>query len=227
MDGGRANDHEACDCDCRCRSDRNDAGGGAGAGGRRRRHPRATRDSGSRGSACRRSVRAHARTARSAWDRRAVRRAGLRETLAELLQVDDARARIAASRSGLDVRYDLSHALEGGPHPLLGRRMPDLDLVTAEGPRTLYRFMHAARPLLLNLGEAGSIDIAPWADRVLRVDAGYAGSWVLPAIGQVAAPAAVLIRPDGHVAWVGDGTSRGLPRALDTWFGPPASSGVA
>ncbi|MBJ2155212.1 FAD-dependent monooxygenase [Variovorax sp. IB41] len=138
-------------------------------------------------------------------------------TLAELFAMDEPRKRLVADMSGLGIRYDL-----GEGHPLLGRRMPDLDLVTAEGPLRVFTLLHAARPVLLNLGEPSGFDISPWADRVRQVDARYEGVWELPAIGQVAAPAAVLIRPDGHVAWVGDSTQQGLAEALATWFGPPA-----
>ncbi len=99
--------------------------------------------------------------------------------------------------------------------------MPDLDLVTANGPLWVFTLLHDARPVLLNLGEPGDFDITPWAHRVLAIDAKYAGNWELPVLGQVAAPAAVLIRPDGYIAWVGDGTDTGLRDALTTWFGPP------
>jgi len=65
----------------------------------------------------------------------------------------------------------------------------------------------------------------PWADRVRLIEAGYAGTWELPVLGEVAAPTAVLIRPDGYVAWVGeDGTRAGLTEALTTWFGPPTAA---
>jgi 3-(3-hydroxy-phenyl)propionate hydroxylase len=140
----------------------------------------------------------------------------LRESMSELLKMDEPRKRYAAMMSGLDIRYDL-----GAGHPLLGRRMPDLDLVTASGPRRVFTLLHDARPVLLNLGEPNALDIAPWADRVQRVDARYAGVWELPVLGAVAAPTAALIRPDGHVAWVGNGTDQGLRDALTTWFGPP------
>jgi hypothetical protein len=121
--------------------------------------------------------------------------------------------------SGLDIIYDL-----GEGHPLLGRRMPDLDLVTANGPLRVFTLLHPARPVLLILGEPGGLDITPWADRVQLIDATYGGTWELPAIGAVPAPTAVLIRPDGYVAWVGDRTQQGLADALTTWFGLPAAA---
>ncbi len=139
--------------------------------------------------------------------------------VSELLSMDEPRRRMAAEMSGLDVHYDL-----GKGHPLLGRRMPDLDLVTANGPLRVFTLLHDARPVLLNLSESGGFDITPWADRVQLIDAKYVGTWELPALGVVTAPAAVLIRPDGHVAWVGDLTQRGLADALTTWFGPPAAA---
>jgi 2-polyprenyl-6-methoxyphenol hydroxylase-like FAD-dependent oxidoreductase len=143
----------------------------------------------------------------------------LRDTVSELLSMDEPRKRFAALMSGLDIHYDL-----GEGHPLLGRRMPDLDLVTANGPLRVFTLLHDARPVLLNLGESGGFDIAPWADRVQLIDAKYVGTRELPAIGAVTAPTAVLIRPDGYVAWVGDLTRLGLPDALTTWFGPPTTA---
>jgi 3-(3-hydroxy-phenyl)propionate hydroxylase len=137
-----------------------------------------------------------------------------REAMSELLSMDEPRKRFAAMMSGLDIHYDL-----GEGHPLLGRRMPDLDLVTANGPRRVFTLLHDARPVLLDLGRPGGLDITPWADRVQVIDATYAGTWELPVLGLVAAPAAVLIRPDGYIAWVGDGTETGLRDALTTWFG--------
>jgi 3-(3-hydroxy-phenyl)propionate hydroxylase len=142
------------------------------------------------------------------------RSVALRDTVIELLRMDEPRKHIAAMIAGLDVAYDL-----GEGHPLLGRRMPDLDLATADGTVRVFSLLHGANPVLLNLGDAGGLDIAPWADRVQRVDASYAGTWELPVLGEVAAPTAVLVRPDGHVAWVGDGTDAGLREALTTWFG--------
>jgi len=142
----------------------------------------------------------------------------LRDTVSELLSMDEPRKRFAAMMSGLGIHYDL-----GEGHPLLGRRMPDLDIVTANGPLRVYALLHNARPVLLNLGEPGGFDITPWADRVQSIDAKYKGKWELPAIGAVSAPTAVLIRPDGYVAWVGDQTQAGLVDALTTWFGPPTA----
>ncbi len=140
----------------------------------------------------------------------------VRDTMSELLSMDEPRKRIAAMMSGLDIRYDL-----GEGHPLLGRRMPDLDLVTPGGTERVFTLLHDARAVLLNLGKPWGFDISPWARRVLAIDAKYAGDWELPVLGQVPAPAAVLIRPDGYVAWVGDGTDNGLRNALTTWFGSP------
>jgi 3-(3-hydroxy-phenyl)propionate hydroxylase len=138
------------------------------------------------------------------------------ERIDALLSMDEPRKRFAGMMSGLDIHYDL-----GEGHPLLGRRMPDLDLVADGGPLRVFTLLHDARPVLLNLGESGAFDIGPWADRVRLIDAAYAGVWELPVLGAVDAPEAVLIRPDGYVAWVGDRTDTGLRNALTTWFGSP------
>jgi 3-(3-hydroxy-phenyl)propionate hydroxylase len=140
----------------------------------------------------------------------------LHKRMSELLAMDEPRKQYAAMMSGLDVHYDI-----GTGHPLLGRRMPDLDFYTESGPGRVFTLLHDARPVLLNLGEPVPIDITPWADRVQRIDARYARAWELPLLGAVAAPTTVLIRPDGYVAWAGDGTDHGLRDALSTWFGPP------
>ncbi|MES2292373.1 MAG: FAD-dependent monooxygenase [Pseudomonadota bacterium] len=137
-----------------------------------------------------------------------------RDIVSEFLGMEEPRKRLAAELSGLGIHYDL-----GEGHPLLGRRMPDLDLVTAGGRLRLFTLLHRARPVLFNFGEPA--DITPWADRVEIIDAKYDGVWELPALGTVAAPAAVLVRPDGYVAWVGDLATPGLADALTTWFGPP------
>ena len=90
----------------------------------------------------------------------------LRDTVLDLLGMDEPRRRIAGMISALDIHYDL-----GEGHPLLGRRMPDLDVDTADGPTRVFTLLHDARPVLLNLGDPGGFDIAPWADRVRLVDA--------------------------------------------------------
>jgi 3-(3-hydroxy-phenyl)propionate hydroxylase len=138
----------------------------------------------------------------------------LRDTVAELCRMEAPRRLLGGLLSGLDTHYDL-----GEGHPQLGRRMPDLELGVDSGSVRVFSLMHGAGPLLLNLGEPGAVDVAAWSDRVTLVDARFEGMWELPVIGAVPAPAAVLVRPDGHVAWVGEGTVAGLDDALTTWFG--------
>jgi 3-(3-hydroxy-phenyl)propionate hydroxylase len=151
----------------------------------------------------------------AALQRRDDRINALVDVVSELASMDEPRKRLAGIHSGLDIHYDL-----GEGHPLLGRRMPDLDLVTADGPLRVFELLHGAKPVLLNLGEPDGFDITSWADRVQLIDARYQGEWELPVLGVVSAPTAVLVRPDGYVAWVGDGTNVGLTDALATWFGP-------
>jgi hypothetical protein len=141
------------------------------------------------------------------------RHQALRDTMTELLRMDEPRRRIAAMISGLDVRYDL-----GDGHPLVGRRMPDLVVQTADGPTRVFTFLHDARPVALNFGARGEFVAAPATDRVRVIDVEYDGAWELPVIGEIAAPRAVMIRPDGHVAWAGDLTDPALPNAIATWF---------
>jgi 2-polyprenyl-6-methoxyphenol hydroxylase-like FAD-dependent oxidoreductase len=141
------------------------------------------------------------------------------EVVSELASMDEPRKRLAGIASGLDIHYDL-----GEGHPLLGRRMPDLELATADGPLRVFELLHEARPVLLNLGEPGAFDIRPWADRVQLVDASYEGEWELPVLGAVTPPSAVLIRPDGYVAWASEGSDAGLRDALATWFGLPTAA---
>jgi 2-polyprenyl-6-methoxyphenol hydroxylase-like FAD-dependent oxidoreductase len=157
--------------------------------------------------------------AQTALQRQDERSKALAEVVSELAMVDESRKRLAGIVSGLDIHYDLR---EG--HPLLGRRMPDLELVSTDGPLRVFELLHSAKPVLLNLGEPGGFDIAPWAERVQMIDAEYDGEWELPVLGVVVAPTAVLIRPDGYVAWVGDGTDTGLRDALATWFGAPTAA---
>jgi 3-(3-hydroxy-phenyl)propionate hydroxylase len=144
------------------------------------------------------------------------RHEALRGIVAELVAMDEPRRHLAEMVSGLDVRYDL-----GEGHPLVGWRMPDLDLQTTNGPTRLFTLLHEARPLLLVLGEPGPFDLTPWDDRVDRVDATYGGVVELPVVGNVPTPPAALLRPDGHVAWAGDLAEAALPESLERWFGAP------
>jgi 2-polyprenyl-6-methoxyphenol hydroxylase-like FAD-dependent oxidoreductase len=160
--------------------------------------------------------------AQTALQRQDERTKALVDVVSELAMMDEPRKRLAGIVSGLDIHYELPLPGRCGEgHPLLGRRMPDLDLATADGPLRVFELLHDAKPVLLNLGEPGGFDIAPWADRVQLIDAEYVGELELPVLGAVSAPTAVLIRPDGYVAWVGDGTDAGLRDALITWFGAP------
>ncbi|MBV8526985.1 MAG: FAD-dependent monooxygenase [Candidatus Dormibacteraeota bacterium] len=156
--------------------------------------------------------------AQTALIRQDARTDAMRGVLTELLAMEEPRKRIAGEQAELDVHYDF-----GEGHPLLGRRMPDLDLATSSGPVRVYSLLHDARPVLINLGEPRSPDISARGERVQRIDAAYTGTWELPVLGGVAAPTAVLVRPDGHVAWVGDSGYTGLEEALSTWFGTPTA----
>jgi 2-polyprenyl-6-methoxyphenol hydroxylase-like FAD-dependent oxidoreductase len=157
--------------------------------------------------------------AQTTLQRQDARMKALADVVSELASMDEPRKHLAGIISGLDIHYDL-----GQGHPLLGRRMPDLDLVTANGQLRAFELLHDAKAVLLNLGEPGGFHINPWADRVQLIDATYDGVWELPVLGAVTAPTAVLIRPDGYVAWVGDGTDTGLRDALTTWFGLPTAT---
>jgi 2-polyprenyl-6-methoxyphenol hydroxylase-like FAD-dependent oxidoreductase len=157
--------------------------------------------------------------AQTALQRLDERMKALVDVVSELAMMDEPRKRLAGLISGLDIHYDL-----GGGHPLLGRRMPDLDLVTANGPIRIFELLHDAKPVLLNFGAPDSFDITPWAERVQLIDAEYDGPWELPVLGAVTAPPAVLIRPDGYVAWVGAPADPGLRDALTSWFGPATAA---
>lgn len=152
--------------------------------------------------------------AQTVLQRQDPRTAALTRTVDQLMAMDEPRRCVAALIHGLDVVYDL-----GPGHPLLGRRMPDLDLDTQRGPTRVFALLHHAEPVLLNLVAERPVEVGAWADRVRRVDARTHGDWELPVVGRVPAPEAVLIRPDGHVAWVGQGTELGLAGALTRWFG--------
>jgi 3-(3-hydroxy-phenyl)propionate hydroxylase len=143
----------------------------------------------------------------------------LGEVIAELLARDEICRRLAIENAGLSVHYDL-----GAGHPLLGRRVPDLELITAKGPTRIFALLRKATAVLLNLGEPGCLNISPWSNRVQLIEAEYNGSWELPVIGAVSAPKAILIRPDGYVAWVGEETQHGFVDALTTWVGMPVAA---
>jgi 3-(3-hydroxy-phenyl)propionate hydroxylase len=167
-----------------------------------------------------------ARVLRNTMAQVALRRADdrskvLGDTVSEFLDMDEPRRRIVAEVSGLDVRYEL-----GAGHPLLGRRMPDLDLITVDGPSRVFGLLHDGRPLLINLGEPGAFGVGPWADRVQLIDAAYVGAWELPVLGVIDAPMAVLVRPDGYVAWT-DNSQAELGDALTAWFGQPQECSAA
>lgn len=138
----------------------------------------------------------------------------LREMMGEVMRMDGPRKWYAAKMSGLDIRYDM-----GDGHPLLGRRMPDLDITTQDGTARVFTLLHKAEPILLNFGDIGKLLGVALPARVRLIDATYDGNWELPDLGTVSAPHAVLIRPDGHVAWVGQGDPSGLQSALNVWFG--------
>jgi 2-polyprenyl-6-methoxyphenol hydroxylase-like FAD-dependent oxidoreductase len=153
--------------------------------------------------------------AQTALQRQDERTQALVDVVSELAVIEEPRKRLAGITSGLDIHYDF-----GEGHLLLGRRMPDLDIVTTDGRQLrVFELLHDARAVLLDFSERGSAEIAQWAERVRLIDADYTGAWELPVLGEVAAPAAVLIRPDGYVAWVGEGTDSGLREALARWFG--------
>jgi 2-polyprenyl-6-methoxyphenol hydroxylase-like FAD-dependent oxidoreductase len=149
------------------------------------------------------------------------RHQALRDTVAELLTLAEPRNHMAAMLCGLDVRYDSHDGPGAADRPLVGRRMPDLDLATADGPTRVFSLLQDARPVLVGFQGLDGVDVSAWKGRVRSVDARYEGPWELPVLGRVSAPAAVLIRPDGHVAWAGDLTDPDLPRTMESWFGPP------
>lgn len=129
----------------------------------------------------------------------------LRDLLTDLLRLPAANHAVTGMISGLDVRY----ALAGKPHPLLGARMPDLDLDTTTGPVRLSALQHDGRGILLDRTGRLAATARPWSTRIRYVAA------------QVAEPDAdaLLIRPDGHVCWTAaddDPTD-----ALTYWFGAP------
>lgn len=139
--------------------------------------------------------------------------AALRDTISDLLELDEVRHRVAAMMCGLDIHYDL-----GPGHVLLGRRIPDLDLHSNDGPIRLYTLLHDSRALLLNFDQPAHLNIRRWAHRVTAVNVRGDRTWTLPILGEIAAPAAVLVRPDGYIAWIGDHRAIDLDDTLNRWF---------
>ncbi|HVU30697.1 MAG TPA: FAD-dependent monooxygenase, partial [Sphingomicrobium sp.] len=145
------------------------------------------------------------------------RKAALRTVFAELLAMEEPRRGFGAAMSGLDIHYAL-----GAGHPLIGRRMPDLDLEARGATRRLTSFLHEGRAVLLDLGIGGRPDVAPWADRLQLVEAAPVASWEIPVVGAIPPAAGVLVRPDGHVAWVEGANDETLQSSLTRWLGDPA-----
>ncbi|MGA8115974.1 MAG: FAD-dependent monooxygenase [Actinocatenispora sp.] len=146
----------------------------------------------------------------------------LRDLVGDLIGIDEVNRALGGMVTALDIRYPL-----GDGHPLLGRRLPDLDL-EAPGATRAYQLLHTGRPVLLDLVDTPWLKdcVDGWADRVDLVRADCpAARWALPVVGEVDAVPALLVRPDGHVAWVATDGARdddGLRAALTTWCGPAA-----
>jgi 2-polyprenyl-6-methoxyphenol hydroxylase-like FAD-dependent oxidoreductase len=121
----------------------------------------------------------------------------VRRLVAELLAFDEVNRFLVEKVTAIGIRYDF-----GDGHPLVGRRLRDIALTRGR----LYGLMHRGRGLLLD--QTGRLSVAGWADRV---------DTVVDTSEELDVPAA-LLRPDGHVAWVGD-DQRELDRSLPTWFG--------
>ncbi|MFI9617262.1 FAD-dependent monooxygenase [Streptomyces sp. NPDC052023] len=138
----------------------------------------------------------------------------LRDVLTELIQYPEVSRHFAAMVSGLEIRYDL----DGGPHPLLGRRLPDVKLTGHRLVSSSTEALHAGRGVLLDLADNERLrDRAwDWQDRIDIVTA----EPVLPENSPLAGTTAVLVRPDGYVAWAAPGSHADLPMALEHWFGP-------
>jgi bifunctional hydroxylase/dehydrase len=140
-----------------------------------------------------------------------VQAAPLRTVLSELVAYPEVARHLAAKVSGLDIRYDVGRGID-----LLGRRLPQLKLTGPRGATTSTRLLHRARGVLLDLADNAVLRgrAAGWTDRVDVATAGVDPAGPLPGV------TAVLLRPDGHVAWAAPGAHSDLPMALNRWFGP-------
>jgi 2-polyprenyl-6-methoxyphenol hydroxylase-like FAD-dependent oxidoreductase len=139
----------------------------------------------------------------------------MRSQLASLLCGAQANEQLAAAMSGMNVCY-----VHDAPNPLIGRRIPDAEVITQKGTVRMFSLLHTQRTVLLdfeNLPERATaasetIDYVG-AQKTVR-------QWRLPVVGWVDVPSALLVRPDGHVAWVSSDTdSHGLTEALDALKG--------
>ncbi len=149
-----------------------------------------------------------------ALQRRDPRSVALGERMAELAVMEAPRKFLVADRSGLAIKYDLEN-----DHPLVGRRIPDLDIVVGGEKRRIYDYLHRARPVLFSFAGGADPVLVPGSDRVQRVSALCDAPWDLPVIGRVPTPDAVLLRPDGYVAWAGSLDDERLRDAMGFWFG--------
>jgi oxygenase len=141
----------------------------------------------------------------------------LRASLSELLELDDVRAHLAAMASGLDVRYGAGP----GDHPWLGARMPYCDLVIESGPSSTTALLRSARGVLLGLSAEATLHAelsataTQWENRVRMVIAKSRPGGIPSEID------VLLLRPDGHIAWIDSGKTN-LQNSLFRWFGSPA-----
>ncbi|WP_432126523.1 FAD-dependent monooxygenase [Streptomyces sp. bgisy082] len=161
----------------------------------------------------------HNTRAQSALARPGAQTDALREVFGSLMVFDDVNRLLRTMLNALDVRYPADCG-----HPLAGRRVPDADIKEAGGATRVYELLHAGRPVLLDLGAGVAAVAGDWSDRVDLVEAhGEDDAWPVPVIDEVPTPTALLIRPDGHVAWAsGPGEpvdTVALRGALTTWFG--------
>ncbi|MFE5479694.1 FAD-dependent monooxygenase [Nocardia sp. NPDC056541] len=137
----------------------------------------------------------------------------LREVLRELVAYPEVERHLAARVTGLDIRYDVG----GGSHPLLGARLPRRRLVRGAHATDTAALLRPGRGVLLDLTDNPALRhrAQPWTDRIDVVTA-----TATEPIDADARTTALLVRPDGHVAWVAPGTHNDLPTVLDRWFGP-------
>ncbi|MER8073222.1 FAD-dependent monooxygenase [Streptomyces sp. NPDC094034] len=140
----------------------------------------------------------------------------LRDLLTELTGYEEVARHFAAKAAGLDIRYDVG----SGTNPLLGLRLPRLELSRDTTVTSSTELLRAGRGVLLDLADTPKLRrrAAPWADRVDVVTAAARGA-ASPG-GAPDGASAVLLRPDGHIAWIAPGSHHDLPMALERWFGP-------